>query len=632
MQNISLRNNHTREWTAACAGALIVFVLLATTWCAAAQTAISLGAAADVAILGNSTVTNAGPTTVFGNLALSSPGVSVTGFPPGTITGGAIHIGDALANQAHADASAAYTQLVGETLTTNLSGENLGGMILTPGVYHFDTAAALTGTLTLDTQGDPNAAFHFQIGTTLITDPASMITLLSGNTVNIFWQVGTSATIGVDSTFYGNILADQSITVNSGATISGRAIAINAAVTLITNTINGFESEGVWKGDKSNSWSGANWSPDASGATSSTLAPNAGVVFSVTGVTPQNQNTVLDLDTTISSLTVNDSAAVTISGAHTLSIDGSGATTGITINSGAGLATINSNLVLSGSSQTMTVNNSAGLLINGTVGGTIGLTKAGTGTLTLAGTNTYTGTTTINAGTLNAGAAGALGGTSSIIVNGGGMLLLSQSGSATNDRINNSSTMTLNGGTFNTAGLSEHQLSGIIVTPGIGALTLSSNSTIDLGAGASILAFANSSAQTWTGTLSIYNWSGTPVTGHGTDQLYFGTDATGLTAEQLSQMAFYSDSGATFLGIGGYASDGEIAPVPEPGTWFAAALAFGAIGFTQRRRLRKFFATNRFGLVACSGFGVRWSSLTDCITMLCRPRCRLNRNDQLATT
>jgi autotransporter-associated beta strand protein len=578
-----------------CAAALIVFALLAATSSTSGQIAISLGAARNVAILGNSTVTNAGPTTVIGNVALSSPGVSVTGFPPGTINGGAIHIGDALANQAHTDAAIAYGQLAGEAFTTDLSGQNLGGMILTPGVYHFATAAVLTGTLSLDTQGNPNAAFHFQIGTTLTTDPLSMITLLNGSTVNIFWQVGTSATIGVGSTFYGNILADQSITVNSGATINGRAIAIHAAVTLDTNTINGFDTGSVWKGDKSNLWSGANWSPDASGGTSSTLAANADVVFSVTGVPALNQNTVLDLDTTISSLTVNDSAAVTISGSHTLSIDGSGATTGITINSGAGLTTINSNLVLIGSSQTMTVNNSAGFVINGSVGGTIGLTKAGTGTLTLAGANTYSGATTINAGTLNAGAAGSLGGTSSIVVNAGGTLLLSQSGSATNNRINNSSTMTLNGGTFNTAGLSEHELSGVIVTPGIGALTLSSNSTIDLGTGASILAFANSSAQTWSGTLSIYNWSGTPVVGDGTDQLYFGTDSTGLTTQQLSQIAFYSDSGTTFLGSADFVSglDGEVGPVPEPATWFAAALVAGATTWSQRRRFTRILRWRR---------------------------------------
>jgi autotransporter-associated beta strand protein len=597
MRQSSAQKNRARRPAAACAAALIFFGLLATSWSAAAAEVIALGAAEKVAILGASTVTNAGPTTVVGNVALSSPGVSVTGFPPGTITGGAIHIGDALANQAHADAATAYGQLVGETLTTDLSGQNLGGMILTPGVYHFDTAAALDGTLRLDTGGDPNAAFHFQIGTTLTAAIASAITLLNGNSVNIFWQVGTSATIGVGSVFYGNILADQSITINSGATINGRAMAINAAVTMDTNTINGFATGSSWKGDKSNLWSDANWSPDATGGTSSTLASDADVVFSVTGVSPQNQNTVLDIDATISSLTVNDSATVTISGSHSLSIAGTGPTTGITINSGAGLTTINSNLALSGSSQTMAVNNAAGLLINGVVSGTIGLTKTGAGTVTLAGTNTYTGATTINAGTLNAKAAGALGGTSNIVINGSGTLLLSASASPTTDRINNSSTMTLNGGTFNTAGLSEHNLSGATVTPGIGALTLSSNSVIDLAGGASILAFANSSTQTWTGTLSIYNWSGTPVIGNGTDQIYFGTDATGLTSTQLGQIVFYSDSGTTLLGTAGYASgmDGEIVAVSEPSTWFAAALAFGCLGFTQRRRMRKFLDPERAG-------------------------------------
>jgi type VI secretion system secreted protein VgrG len=227
---------YARKSSAAFVAGLIVFGLLATFRPAAANL-IPLGAAGNVTVLGSSTVTNAGATTVTGNVAVSSPGVSVTGFPPGTIIDGSIHIGDALANQAHADAFAAYGLLAGEAFTTDLSGQNLGGMVLTPGVYHFDTSAQLTGTLTLDTAGDPNATFHFQIGTTLTTAPASAITLLNGGSVNIFWQVGTSATIDVNSVFSGNIIADQSITVNSGAAIIGRAIAINGAVTLDTATV-----------------------------------------------------------------------------------------------------------------------------------------------------------------------------------------------------------------------------------------------------------------------------------------------------------------------------------------------------------------------------------------------------------
>ncbi len=131
--------------SSACLAALILSMLLATSWLATAQT-IPLGAADNVTILGASTVTNAGPTSVVGNLALS-PGVSVTGFGPGAITNGSIQINNDLATQAHADAGTAYMQLVGETLTTDLSGQNLGGMILTPGIYHFGTTASLDGIL-----------------------------------------------------------------------------------------------------------------------------------------------------------------------------------------------------------------------------------------------------------------------------------------------------------------------------------------------------------------------------------------------------------------------------------------------------------------------------------------------------
>jgi autotransporter-associated beta strand protein len=225
-------------------------------------------------------------------------------------------------------------------------------------------------------------------------------------------------------------------------------------------------------------------------------------------------------------------------------------------------------------------------------GGTnvLGLTKLGTGTLTLTGASTYTGATTINGGTLkldnNNTTAARLAGTSGITVNSGGTLLLAQTGVASNDRINNSATMTLNGGTFNTGGLSEHGATNN--TAGIGALTLQSTSIIDMGSAASIIAFANSSSAVWSGTLNIYNWSGTPLTGGGTDELFFGNNNTGLTATQLAEVQFFSGTGTGSYGLGALIlANGEVVPIPEPGTWFAGGLALAALIYSQRRRLRR---------------------------------------------
>ena len=113
-----------------------------------------------------------------------------------------------------------------------------------------------------------------------------------------------------------------------------------------------------------------------------------------------------------------------------------------------------------------------------------------------------------------------------------------------------------------------------------------------MGSAASIIAFANSSGKTWAGTLSIYNWSGLPLVGDGTDQIFFGTDSTGLTQSQLNSIRFYSDNGTTFLGTAGFAidglgSDGEIVPIPEPSTWIGGSLAVAALGYSQRRRFAR---------------------------------------------
>ena len=201
----------------------------------------SLGTAQSFAVLGGSTVTNTGPSAITGNVGVS-PGSSVTGFPPGVIGGGgAIHAGDATAAQAQSDLATAYTTAAGTACNVDLTGQDLGGLTLTPGVYCFSSSAQLTGILTLNMQGNPNAFFLFKIGSTITTASGSSIVLTnSGGTTcpnNLFWQVGSSATLGTGSTFAGNILALTSITMTTSAHLNGRALARNGAVTLDTNTI-----------------------------------------------------------------------------------------------------------------------------------------------------------------------------------------------------------------------------------------------------------------------------------------------------------------------------------------------------------------------------------------------------------
>ena len=199
-------------------------------------TAPPLGMAASFAILGGTTVTNTGPSNINGDVGVS-PGSAITGFPPGVVTGGALHPDDALATQAQADLATAYGIVAGEVPTTTFASTSLTGLTLTPGVDHFTAAAQLDGTLTFDAQGDPNAVFVVQIVSALTTQPNSNIVLINGaHASNVFWQVGSSATIGSGTTFQGNILALTSITLVGNTSIApGRALAINGAVTMDTN-------------------------------------------------------------------------------------------------------------------------------------------------------------------------------------------------------------------------------------------------------------------------------------------------------------------------------------------------------------------------------------------------------------
>jgi hypothetical protein len=201
---------------------------------------ISLGTAQNFGALGGSTVTNTGATSVNGNVGVS-PGSAVTGFPPGVVVGGAIHSNDAVAMQAQNDLTTAYNNIASTPCTVDLTGQDLGGLTLTPGVYCFSTSAQLTGGLTLDALGNANALFLFKIGSTLTAASNSTVTVINngGSSCNkVFWQVGSSATLGTGASFTGDILALVSITLTTGSNTNGRTLARNGAVTLDTNHVN----------------------------------------------------------------------------------------------------------------------------------------------------------------------------------------------------------------------------------------------------------------------------------------------------------------------------------------------------------------------------------------------------------
>jgi hypothetical protein len=202
---------------------------------------VNLATASPFVALGGSTVTNTGPSVLNGDLGVA-PGTSLPGFGLPAVVNGATHNNDAVANQAQSDLTTAYNVAAGQPVApaNDLSGTDLGNRTLNPGAYRYTSSAQLTGPLTLDAQGDPNAQFVFEIGSELTTAPASSVVLINGaSPCNVYWQVGSSATLDTTTAFQGNLMALTSISLNNGASVIGRVLARNGQISLINNVLDG---------------------------------------------------------------------------------------------------------------------------------------------------------------------------------------------------------------------------------------------------------------------------------------------------------------------------------------------------------------------------------------------------------
>jgi autotransporter-associated beta strand protein len=326
------------------------------------------------------------------------------------------------------------------------------------------------------------------------------------------------------------------------------------------------------------------WATGGSGTGLTYLTMSSGRLISYTGVTAADGSGLTDatgtvnynlaaaggtVPATVSTNTIRytGAAGITVPGNTSFSVNG-------LMNAGTGLWTIGANTVTIGATQELVVvSNAQGITISSNIAdnlaGSSALTSSGAGMLTLSGVNTYTGVTTVDGGTLNINnnndsiVNGMLATTSGITLNNAGTLLLNGS-SGFIDRINNGTMMLLNGGTFNTGGLSEH--AGSNNAAGLGELTLRNTSIIDMGNGTSVVAFANSNSvlgnsAAWNGTLKIYNWSGTLLTGSGADELFFGSNSYGLSPTQLAEIQFFSGNGTGAYAVGAsILANGEIVP------------------------------------------------------------------------
>jgi hypothetical protein len=233
-------SNRTLRRTGRAGVALAVGFAFAAVPVAAHASTVNLATVSPFVVLGGQTVTNTGPSVLNGDLGVA-PGTALVGFGLPAVVNGATHDNDGVANQAKADLGTAYDVAAGQPVApANVLTGNLGNRILKAGAYRYTSAAQLTGPLTLDAEGDPAAQFVFQVGTQLTTASASSVVLLNGaSPCNVFWQVGTSATLGSTTAFKGNLMALASISVNNAVTVQGRLLARNGQISLINDVIDG---------------------------------------------------------------------------------------------------------------------------------------------------------------------------------------------------------------------------------------------------------------------------------------------------------------------------------------------------------------------------------------------------------
>nr|WP_086811480.1 ice-binding family protein [Streptomyces murinus] len=319
-------------WIAAALSVVIAAVVTAVTptQANALATPVPLGTADSFAVLAGSAVTNTGPSVITGDLGVS-PGTAISGFPPGLVNG-AQHSADAVAAQAQTDLVTAFNDAAGQATDGALPAD-AGGLTLVPGVYTASSTLGLTGTLTLDAQGDPNAVWVFQVGSGLTTASSSQVLLTNGaSPCNVFWQVGSSATLGTDSTFVGNILALTSISATTGATIDGRALARNGAVTLDTNTITRPQCAGGTTGATTSGTTGAT----TSGTTGATTSGTTGATTSGTTGTTTSGTTGTTTSGTTGATTSGTTGTTTAGTTGTTTSGTTGGTTGATTGGSTG--------------------------------------------------------------------------------------------------------------------------------------------------------------------------------------------------------------------------------------------------------------------------------------------------------